>query len=157
MYQLPKVFVRDLAPGVRSIFTRFIAATKAAVDARAELKYSDDSYHSRADVEYLEDGAERHKQAMMRAIIRLQNKSPEDVEGIKRDLRKMMTVIEAIYQAPDQASTIIKSTKAMEDIARIKGNRAAHPYHAGVKAFEKQLADERERGRQQGLKEAKRA
>lgn len=143
MYQLPRVFVRDLAPGIRSIFTRFIAATKAAVDARAELKYSDDSYHSRADVEYLEDGAERHKQAMMRAIIRLQNKSPEDVEGIKRDLRKFMTIVESIYQAPDQAARIIEATKAMQRISEIKRTRAAHPYHAGVAQFQAMLDRER--------------
>ncbi len=126
MYVLPRVFLRDIQAGTRSIFQRF---DSAAQDMGIKGAYEAD------EAAEIEAHYDRMKQAMLRAIIRLQNKSPEDVEGIKRDQRKLMTVIEAIYQAPEQAKTIIEATKAMELVAKIRGNRSAHAYHAGVAAF----------------------
>lgn len=130
-YTLPRVFLRDIRSGTRSIFQRFDAA---AQDMGIKGAYEEEE---RILIEQYYD---RMKQAMLRAIIRLQNgEGLDDVEGLKRDLKKAVDTLYNISQAPDSALAIMNASRIEDLVVRHKFGRRPHAYAEGIAAFKAML------------------
>lgn len=141
-YTLPRVYLRDIASGTRSIFQRFKAAVIKAENAAWE--HSDYNL-PKDEFEAAKTDADRQEQAMLRALVRLQNKGPEDVEAIKRDLKKAVDVIYAVTQSPENAMDIIVASKVSTLVVKVKYGRQRHAYADGIAAFQKLLSDGRKK------------
>lgn len=141
-YTLPRVLMKDIASGTRSIFLRFKAAIKTA--EAANFQHSDYNLpKDEMDAAYAD--ADRQEQAMLRALVRLQNKGPEDVEALKRDLKKACDVIYAVTQSPENAMDIIVASKVSTLVVKVKYGRQRHAYADGIAAFQKLLLDGRKK------------
>lgn len=115
-YDLRRVRTTDLAPGLRTVVSEFEAAVRAHEFKGAE---NPDLW---ADIDTYYD---RRKQALIRKLLRIQNGDEYvDVELLKRALRRMSRLIEAIKMAPDHAKEIIAAApESVKDTEKLIGTR----------------------------------
>lgn len=144
-YQLPTVRLSDLSPGARTVLSEF----ETAVRKLGESKFLSSDYTLADDeVEHIQKVYDSKKQAMLRKIIRLQNGDEAiDSEALKRDLRTLSMFIRNIDSSPETAKAQLKASGNVLKIVRaVVEGRRAHPYHAGVAAFERMLQRSRSGG-----------
>lgn len=115
-YDLKRVSTTKLSPGLRSVLSDYEAAVRVHEFKGAQPP---------EEWEGIDRYYDRRKQALIRKLLRIQNgEEYTDVEELKKQMRRMARLLNAINQAPEQAREILTAApESLKDVERIIAQR----------------------------------
>jgi len=105
-YRTPPISSMKLAPGLRTVLSRF----EWAIRHHDRLLMGGEAF-DKEDAKQIDADFAVHKQALLRKLVRMQNgEEYTDIEALKKEVRTMCRVIRNIQMAPQNAVEILQTS-----------------------------------------------